>query len=41
MQRLPQDELRAVMSLTTHNGGIDSQTALRLKRKLAEEFRDQ
>jgi SNF2 family DNA or RNA helicase len=41
MQRLPQDELRQVMRLTKKDGGLDNQTALRLKKKLAEEFRDQ
>lgn len=41
MQRLPQEELREVMSLVKHNNSIDNQTALRLKKKLAEEFRDQ
>lgn len=41
MQRLPQEELRTALSLTKNNGGIDNQTAIRLKKKLAEEFRDQ
>ena len=41
MQRLPQDELRQVMRLTKKDGGLDNQTALRLKKKLAEEFREQ
>lgn len=41
MQRLPKDELRDALSLSTREGGIDNQTALRLKRKLAEEFREQ
>jgi superfamily II DNA or RNA helicase len=41
MQRLPQEELRTAMSFTKHGGEIDNQTALRLKKKLAEEFRDQ
>ena len=41
MQRLPQDDLREALSvLRTHNG-IDNQTALRLKKKLAEDFRQQ
>jgi hypothetical protein len=41
MQRLPQDELRAALSLIKHESEIDNQTAIRLKTKLAEEFRDQ
>ena len=41
MQRLPQDELYAALrGLQSHNG-IDTQTALRLKKKLAEDFRAQ
>jgi len=40
MQKPPEEELRAAMSLVT-NGGMDNQTAVRLKKKLAEEFRDQ
>jgi superfamily II DNA or RNA helicase len=41
MQRLPQDELRQVMRLAKYDSGMDNQTALRLKKKLAEEFREQ
>ena len=41
MQRLPQDELRAAFSLTHDPGPLDNQTALRLKKRLAEEFRNQ
>lgn len=41
MHRGPQDELRTAMSLANQDGGIDNQTALRLKKKLAEEFRNQ
>ena len=41
MQRLPQDELRTALSLARKNGVMDNQTAIRLKKKLAEEFRDQ
>ncbi len=41
MQRLPQEELREAKRLTKQNSGIDNQTALRLKQRLAEEFREQ
>lgn len=41
MQRLPQEELLAALSLTKRDGEIDNQTALRLNKRLAEEFRDQ
>ena len=41
MQRLPGDELRAAMRIGGGEDGIDNQTALRLKRTLAEEFRTQ
>ena len=41
MQRLPEDELREAKRLAKQAGGIDNQTALRLKRRLAEEFREQ
>ena len=41
MQRLPEDELREAKRLAKQDGGIDNQTALRLKRRLAEEFREQ
>ncbi|MGH8645677.1 MAG: helicase-related protein [Gammaproteobacteria bacterium] len=41
MQRLPQDELRAAFSLTQGNDLLDNQAALRLKKRLAEEFRSQ
>lgn len=41
MQRLPQDELRSAFSLTAGDEQLDNQTALRLKKKLAEEFRNQ
>lgn len=40
MQRLPGEELREAMRIAK-DSGIDNQTALRLKRKLAEEFREQ
>ena len=41
MQRLPEEELREIKRLAKQEGGIDNQTALRLKRRLAEEFREQ
>ena len=41
MQRLPEEELREAKRLAKQNAGIDNQTALRLKRRLAEEFREQ
>ena len=41
MQRLPQEELRLAFSLTPGHDQLDNQTALRLKKKLAEEFRNQ
>ena len=41
MQRLPQDELREALSVVQHHDELDNQTALRLKKKLAEEFRQQ
>lgn len=41
MQRLPQEELISALSLVKANKEIDQQTALRIKKKLAEEFREQ
>lgn len=42
MQRLPQEELRAALSVASHDeGNLDNQAALRLKKRLAEEFRNQ
>ncbi len=41
MQRLPQEDLREAMSLMRRDGELDNQTALRLKRRMAEEFREQ
>lgn len=41
MQRLPQDELREAYSLLQKVDGIDFPTAVRLKKRLAEEFREQ
>lgn len=41
MQQMPQDQLRAAMSLLHGQQEIDQATAIVLKRKLAQEFRDQ
>jgi hypothetical protein len=41
MQRLPQEDLHVALSLLKTDEGIDNQTATRLKKKLAEEFRQQ
>ena len=41
MQRPPQDDLRYSFRLGQPLGELDNQTALRLKRRLAGEFRDQ
>ena len=41
MQRLPEEELRQSMRLDEGDDGIDNQTALHLKKRLAEEFREQ
>src|SRR5262245_3459692 len=41
MQRLPQEELQDALSIVHSDGDIDTQTAIRLKKRLAEEFRSQ
>lgn len=41
MHRSPDDELREALSLVHHESGIDNQTAIRLRKTLAEEFRAQ
>ncbi len=41
MQRLPQEELQEALTFIRKDEGMDNQTALRLKKKLAEEFRNQ
>jgi superfamily II DNA or RNA helicase len=42
MQRLPQEELRTALSVVADGQDqLDNQTTLRLKKKLAEEFRNQ
>ena len=41
MQKPPQDQLREILSLLKQDQGMDNQTAIRLKKQLAEEFRRQ
>jgi len=41
MQQMPQDQLRHSMSLAKDGEQIDQATAIALKRKLAQDFRDQ
>jgi len=41
MQRPPQEELRAAFSFTQEGEQLDNQTVARLKKRLAEDFRDQ
>ena len=41
MQRLPDEEMRQALSIVKRKGELDNQTALRLKKKAAEEFRRQ
>ncbi len=41
MQRLPQDELKQFFSAIQQAQGMDNATVIRLKRKMAEEFREQ
>jgi hypothetical protein len=41
MQPLPQEELRTALSLTQSDDGVDQQTVARLKKWMAEEFREQ
>jgi hypothetical protein len=41
MQRLPADDLRIAMSLGKQPGGMDNQTAVNIKKRLVEEFRNQ
>ena len=41
MQRLPQEELRHAKRLRKQDDRIDNQTALHLRQRLAEEFREQ
>lgn len=41
MQRLPDEELRAAIGLVKQDTGLDQNTVSRLRKKLAEEFREQ
>jgi SNF2 family DNA or RNA helicase len=41
MQQMPQDQLRSVMNLVKSEDQIDQATAVALKKKLAQDFRDQ
>lgn len=41
MQKLPQEELKLLYRFTNEDENLDNQTIIRLKRKLAEEFRMQ
>lgn len=41
MAKLPQDELFDALSLADREGALDNQTVIRLKNRLAQEFRDQ
>ena len=41
MQRLPQEELREAMNLAKNNSGISNQVTSQLKKRAAEELRDQ
>ncbi|MDP2862868.1 MAG: helicase-related protein, partial [Desulfobacterales bacterium] len=41
MQKPPQDQLREILSLMSQDQGMDNQSAIRLKKQLAEEFRRQ
>lgn len=41
MQQLPQEQLRQILSVNSDSNEIDQATAIALKRKLAQEFRDQ
>src|SRR5437588_11678034 len=41
MQKAPEDELREALSLAQVPDGLDMQTAAKLRKQLAREFRDQ
>jgi len=41
MQKPPQEQLREALSLLGQSESIDNQSAIRIKKRLAEEFRRQ
>ena len=41
MQNAPKEDLRAMLRVSERGEGVDTQTVLRLKKELAEEFRNQ
>src|SRR6266487_1365684 len=41
MQTLPQDELRHALSFVSGQDGLDQRAVLSLKRRMAEDFREQ
>lgn len=41
MQRMPQEEIHALLGLMKDDGQIDQATALRLKKELVEKFKEQ
>lgn len=41
MQRMPEDEVRSLFSVVSTGDKIDNQTALRMRKRLAEDFRNQ
>ncbi|MFA6413551.1 MAG: helicase-related protein [Syntrophales bacterium] len=41
MQKMPEEEIRALLGLTTEEGYIDQATVLRLKKDLVERFKEQ
>ncbi|MFC1547145.1 SNF2-related protein, partial [Candidatus Neomarinimicrobiota bacterium] len=41
MQKMPADELQSALSLSPYSNQLDNQTAIRIKKRLAEEFRQQ
>jgi len=41
MQQAPEEELRRALSLSGDGDGLDNQTVIRLKKRLAEDFRNQ